>query len=41
LASIQTSFLFGIGRITITVTGDVAEKSISALLLGPFVVFRP
>jgi hypothetical protein len=41
LASIQTSFLFGIGKITITVTGDVAEKSISALLLGPFVVFRP
>jgi hypothetical protein len=38
--AIHTRFLFGIGRITITVTVDGAEKTVSALLLGPFVVIR-
>jgi len=37
---IQTSFLFGIGRISITVTADDAEKTVSALLLGLFVLIR-
>jgi len=37
---IQTSFVFGIGRISITVTADDAEKTVSALLLGLFVLIR-
>ena len=36
-AQIRTGFLLGLGRITITVTADVAEKTVSALLLGPLV----
>jgi len=37
---IQTRFLLGIGKITITVTADVAEKSVSAFLLGPLVIIK-
>jgi uncharacterized repeat protein (TIGR01451 family) len=38
---IRTGFLVGVGRITITVAASVAEKTVSGLLLGPFVVMRP
>jgi hypothetical protein len=37
---IKTGFLLGIGMVTITVTADVAEKTISAFLLGPFVIVK-
>ncbi len=39
-STIQTRFLFGIGRITIQVTADGAEKTISAFLLGPVVIIK-
>lgn len=35
---IRTGFLFGLGRVTITVTADVSEKTVSAMVLGPFVL---
>jgi hypothetical protein len=37
---IKTGFLFGIGKVTITVTADVAEKTASAFLLGPLVIIK-
>jgi len=37
---IQTRFLFGFGKITITVTAHVAEKTISAFLLGPLIIIK-
>jgi len=37
---IQTRFLFGLGMVTINVTADAVEKSVSAVLLGPFVIIR-
>lgn len=37
---IKTGVLFGIGRLTITVTADVAEKTAVAFLLGPFVIIK-
>ncbi|KYK21092.1 hypothetical protein AYK25_03690 [Thermoplasmatales archaeon SM1-50] len=37
---IRTGFLFGIGKITIIVTADTAEKTVSAVLLGPFVFIQ-
>ena len=35
---IRTGFLLGIGKILITVTADTAEKTVSGVLLGPFVL---
>jgi hypothetical protein len=37
---IQTGFLFGLGKVTINVTADTAEKTASAFLLGPFVIIQ-
>jgi hypothetical protein len=37
---IQTGFLLGIGKVTITVTVGSAEKTSSAFLLGPFVLIK-
>jgi len=37
---IRTGFLLGVGTLTITVTADDAEKTVSALLLGPFVLIQ-
>ncbi|HIG99410.1 MAG TPA: hypothetical protein HA258_02405 [Thermoplasmata archaeon] len=37
---IQTSFLFGLGKVTIAVTADTAQKNASAFLLGPFVIIQ-
>ncbi len=37
---IQSSFLFGLGKTTITITADAAEKSLPAFLLGPFVIIK-
>ena len=37
---VQTGFLFGLGKTTITVTADTASKTVSAFLLGPFVIIR-
>ncbi len=34
---IQTGFLLGLGKVTIMVTADAAEKTVSGFLLGPFV----
>lgn len=39
-AEIQSTFVFGIGRISITVTAQNADKTVSALLLGPFLLLR-
>jgi hypothetical protein len=39
-AEIQSTFVFGIGRISIMVTAQDAEKTVSALLLGPFLLLR-
>ena len=37
---IQTGFLLGIGRITITITAEITEKTVSVFLLGPFVIIK-
>jgi hypothetical protein len=37
---IHTKFLFGFGRTTISVIAGDAEKTVSAFLLGPFVVIK-
>jgi hypothetical protein len=37
---IQSGFILGFGRCTITVTADSAEKTVSAFLLGPFVFIK-
>jgi hypothetical protein len=37
---IKTGFLLGIGALTITVTADEVEKTVSAFLLGPFVIVK-
>ncbi len=37
---IQTGFLLGLGRVTIMVTADTAEKTVSGFLLGPFVLIK-
>ena len=37
---IKTGFLLGIGALTITVTADEVEKTVSAFLLGPFVLIK-
>jgi hypothetical protein len=37
---IKTKFLFGIGKITITVNADVVETTVSGFLLGPLVVIK-
>jgi hypothetical protein len=39
-AEIQSRFLFGIGKVTITVRADVVETSVPAFLLGPFVIIK-
>jgi hypothetical protein len=37
---VQTGFLLGLGKVTINVTADMAEKTVSAFLLGPFVILQ-
>ncbi|DAC72526.1 MAG TPA: hypothetical protein DSN98_04875 [Thermoplasmata archaeon] len=37
---IKSDFILGIGPVTIKVTADVAEKTASAFLLGPFVIIK-
>jgi hypothetical protein len=37
---VKTGFLFGLGKTTITVTADTASKTVSAFLLGPFVIIQ-
>jgi len=37
---IKTGFLLGIGKVTITVTADEVEKTVSAFLLGPLVLVK-
>jgi hypothetical protein len=37
---VQTGFLFGLGKVTINVTADTAQKTVSAFLLGPFVFIQ-
>lgn len=37
---IKTGFVFGVGSVTVLVTADVAEKSVSGFLLGPLVFLR-
>ena len=37
---IKTGFVFGIGKLSIKVTADTAEKTVSAFLLGPFVLVK-
>jgi hypothetical protein len=37
---IQTSFVFGLGKTTIKVTADTASKTVSAFLLGPFILIQ-
>ena len=37
---IQTGFLLGLGKTSLTVTADIANKTVSAVLLGPFVIIK-
>jgi hypothetical protein len=37
---IKIGFLLGIGKVTITVTADEVEKTVSAFFLGPFVFIK-
>jgi len=37
---IQTRFLLGLGKTSLTVTADIASKTVSAFLLGPFVILK-
>ena len=37
---IKTGFVFGIGKLSITVTADTAEKTVSGFLLGPLVLVK-
>jgi hypothetical protein len=37
---IKTGFLLGIGKVTITVTADDVEKTVSAFILGPLVLVK-
>ncbi len=37
---VKTGFVFGLGPSTITVTADTASKTVSAFLLGPFVLLK-
>jgi len=37
---IHTGFLFGLGKLTIEVSAGTTEKTVSAFLLGPFVIIQ-
>ena len=39
-SQIRTGFLLGVGRITITVAASDAQKTVSGLLLGPFILIQ-
>ena len=40
IPQVQTGFLFGLLKVTINVTADIATKTVSAFLLGPFVIIK-
>jgi len=37
---IKTGFVFGIGSLSITVTADTAEKTVSGFIFGPIVLVK-
>ncbi|MBN1860202.1 MAG: carboxypeptidase regulatory-like domain-containing protein [Candidatus Thermoplasmatota archaeon] len=39
-STIQSRFLFGLGRISIAISADDTEKTISGVLFGPFVIIK-
>ena len=37
---VKSDFIFGIGMVTVLVSTDVAEKTVSGFVLGPLVLIR-
>jgi hypothetical protein len=37
---VKSDFVFGVGKVTVLISADVAEKAVSAFVLGPLVLLR-